>query len=503
MAAVARGLARGRERLRREGAIHSGALALVIAGGAAMRIGDMFVEMRYDEASTFLWYVTQPWETLFTDYSLPNNHLLNTLIMHLDWMVLGDKTWVHRLPAVTAGIALIPATYAVGRILYDRDAGLWAAGLTASAGPLVEWSVNARGYMLGALFLMTATAFGAHALTSRSRVAWAAFAASCVLSFYAVPVMGIGIAIVAGWLGLEAVLGRPPRARRERLRDLRSLAVALAAAAVVSTALYAPTFGDEGWSVPYDEPLRTVDATWTLAKSTAERWHRNVPEPLGLVVAAGFVAGVALHRRLGRHTVPLAITILPVIAGVVALEQVPPFHRGWTWILTIYFVVAGAGLAAVSRFVGSRLRGRGTLLASGLAVLAALAIAVGHRSAGDDRFMLDQPAGDEDVAQFARDRFPGHSILAQDELNFALVYYFRRHGLTNVGNALEPWDRADRRVLLVCRSEDNPIETVRGAYAFEQPGSVPRLIRRWRWIALWEVRLAPPGWAPPPPGSPA
>jgi uncharacterized membrane protein len=82
--------------------------------------------------------------------------------------------WTVRLPALAAGITLIPASYVVARALYDRRAGLCAAALVAAFGPLVDYSVNGRGYTLGALLVLAALWLAGRLLTSDRRVAlWA------------------------------------------------------------------------------------------------------------------------------------------------------------------------------------------------------------------------------------------------------------------------------------------------------------------------------------------
>ena len=45
--------------------------------------------------------------------------------------------------AFAAGsVAIVPASYLVARRLYDRHAALWAAALTATFAPLIDYSVN-------------------------------------------------------------------------------------------------------------------------------------------------------------------------------------------------------------------------------------------------------------------------------------------------------------------------------------------------------------------------
>src|SRR3954452_24450483 len=117
-------MARVRAVLGREGAPHVAALCLILGCAVAMRVGDLFAPMRYDEAFSALNYVFAPLHVGLSNYSSPTNHLLATLLAPLTWRAFADHPWVLRLPALIAGLALVPAVYAAGRLLYDRHAGL-------------------------------------------------------------------------------------------------------------------------------------------------------------------------------------------------------------------------------------------------------------------------------------------------------------------------------------------------------------------------------------------
>jgi hypothetical protein len=126
-------------------------VALITLAGAALRARYLSQPMRYDEAFTYLAYASQPLAKGLARYDYPNNHLLHTLLVHVTTTVFGNHPWSLRLPAYTAGVALVPAWWWAVRGLYPGAAGLLTAGLVAGSSPLVEFSTNARGYMLVAL----------------------------------------------------------------------------------------------------------------------------------------------------------------------------------------------------------------------------------------------------------------------------------------------------------------------------------------------------------------
>ena len=58
-----------------------------------------------------------------------------------------------RLPALIAGILLIPATYLLFRVISNNLAALLSSALVAVSSPLIEFSTNARGYTTVTLYV--------------------------------------------------------------------------------------------------------------------------------------------------------------------------------------------------------------------------------------------------------------------------------------------------------------------------------------------------------------
>src|SRR4051812_37165833 len=181
-------------------------LVAAVVAGFALRLRFVGEPMRYDEAFTFETYARGSLGHIASTYNDSNNHILYSLLVHGTWRVLGDHVWTVRVVALLAGVATIPAAYLVARSLYGRSAARWAAGLTATSAPLVDYSVNGRGYSLGVLLTLIALWLATVLLRAPSRWAWAGFVASSALAVYTVPTMAYGIAIVVLWLVLAALV---------------------------------------------------------------------------------------------------------------------------------------------------------------------------------------------------------------------------------------------------------------------------------------------------------
>ena len=136
------------------------ALFLLISVGFAMRIANIGeYGFSFDEAQ-FVWGGAADTiaEILELEAEWSPHPPAIFLIVHGILQFTWDPFWL-RLPMVLCGTLLIPATYAFGRSLLGRSAGLAMAGLVAFSPALVELSRVCRNYMPGFLLLVLSLLF--------------------------------------------------------------------------------------------------------------------------------------------------------------------------------------------------------------------------------------------------------------------------------------------------------------------------------------------------------
>ena len=414
-----------------ESRTHLAALGAIAVAGTLVRLDFLFQPMRYDESGTYIHYASQPLYVGLTTYTAPNNHLLNTLLIHLSTGVLGDHPWAIRLPAFVAGCLLVPATYLAGRLLYGRSAALVAAALVASSSTLIEYSTNARGYMGVTLAFVLLLALAVSLRSSESPASWACFSLLGALGLFTIPTMVYAIGAVVVWLAVSLAVD----GRRELLRT--RLLPSLFLFAALSALLYAPVIAVSGAGSlvhnSFVEPQSWSYFVHHLPSSlgaTFSRWHRDQPVVLWATLAIGFAAGVVLHRRIGRVKVPPVVGPLVFIPPVLALQHVVPFERVWLFLLPLYFITAAAGLVAVGRELGARRRRDAALALCAAALCVALAgQAVASRAvlhSEDTSTFRDAP----DVAAFlGRYLEPGDRLLVSPPADLILEYYLDAAGL--------------------------------------------------------------------------
>ena len=174
--------------------------------------------IRFDEAYTYINYASKPLVFGLTLYSEPNNHLLNTFLIHICYVLFGNSLWALRLPAFCAGLLLIVSFYWWARIFADRNAALLSAGLIATSPVFIEYSTNARGYMLETLFFGLLLLLMHYLKRTDNALAWMLFSLCAALGFYTVPVMVYPFCMISVALAVWFVGRRPDGIRIEFLK---------------------------------------------------------------------------------------------------------------------------------------------------------------------------------------------------------------------------------------------------------------------------------------------
>jgi 4-amino-4-deoxy-L-arabinose transferase-like glycosyltransferase len=425
--------------------------------------------MRFDEAFTFLRFASRPLSEGLTTYTEPNNHLFHTLLVHISTSVFGDQPWAIRLPALLAGIALVPITYWTTRIHYNAPAGLLAAGLVAASSVLIEFSTNARGYTLVCCCFMFLLGL-AHCLRAiyntpplhrmergaRGEVLppplnsgegwgggkyWLAFALLGALGMYTVPTMIYPLGIVTTWLVLSIIIEY--RGKQRRLL-LAYTIVALCLCALITILLYLPVIAVSGANSLLDNRY-VQPVPWQVfplqLSALVERiiylWNRDLPQPLPWLLLIGALVSLVMHHRLARYPVPLLVAAVVFVAPALLIRPVVGFPRTWLFLLPLYLMSASAGLVYLIKIFITLLRwsgfspplrvqgggrGEGFLLLLTL-LLAFFVLSAQSIPASEETGAL---VGAQSFAKLIEDHLqPGDGILALRPADAPLEYYFR------------------------------------------------------------------------------
>lgn len=307
-----------------EDKIHIFSLLIILLLAIAVRLSFLSQPMRYDEAQTFTDFASKSFFEGLSHYK-PNNHLFHTLLVHMAYLLIGNQPWVLRLPALFAGLLLVPASYMKTRIFYNKDAALLAAGFVASSSVLIEYSANARGYTMICVFFLLIFSIGKYLMQNNSLAAWLLFAILSALGFYTIPIMLYPFGIVVTWLLLSIIL---KDTKLSRLLLLRHLSISLIILGLLTFMLYLPVFIGSGLeSVIGNKFIKST--TWSnfvvelpsFLRSVWREWNRDIPTVLSYLLVIGFFTSSVFHKRLTSYRVPI---ILAVVIWLITISIVHP-----------------------------------------------------------------------------------------------------------------------------------------------------------------------------------
>lgn len=419
---------------------HLAAMFVIMVCALAARLPDLHRFMLHDEAYTALAFGSSLRAAL-TDYHLPNNHVLHSVLVYFSTSLFGFAPWAVRLPTFIAGLLIIPAVSLFGARFYNRETGLFAALLAAFSPALVGFATDARGY--GLLTLLTLLAFAAadHVRLYRSLFGWALLALLCALGFLTNPVMFFPFGIIFAWLFFENLVAPTPAYQSKWHFTAWWTASGLATAAL-TLGFYTPIFIYSGpaavfgnnfvASMPWDVfddylPFRILE-TW-------QYWIQDVPLPLVGVLLAGVILSFVFYRRAATHRFPLPLAAVIWLSILLLWHRPDPHAKIWGYLNPILLTWAAAGLGVVLRRVKLPVipsLPRWSLFRT----VFALGMAAALSAAGVS--ILTIPARWADMGPMNRlvldlkDRIqPNDGILVATPDDSPLWYYARLHGIPN------------------------------------------------------------------------
>lgn len=301
-------------------------IALVTLLGAILRVIQMGDTLVGDEMWTYV-EATKPDLGAMLDYVRSDEEITPPLMATLAWFSahLGDATVFVRLPAIAAGIATIPLTWAIALRVFGRRAALVAALLAALSPFLAFFSVEARAYGLAFAFAAASTLLLLVAIERRSWGWWVGYGLASCAAMYSHYTTAYVLAAQLAWvLWFHRELWKPALG-----------------ANLLAAVLYLP------WIPGFLDDLGspTQDAFDSLSAFTLDTVIRTIPaSPIGhpfagletfwglgleLLLLAGIGVGIAglisrLRGGLGRGEDPLAGSQRDLVVLVALLALASP-----------------------------------------------------------------------------------------------------------------------------------------------------------------------------------
>lgn len=433
------------------------ALAVLTVVSVYVRMQFLFREVYYDEAFTYLSYVSKPLVLGLSNYSEPNNHLLHTALVRGSYLLLGAEQWALRLPAFVAGILSLPALYFFSKRYDSTAVAVCSVSLFTCAAAMIEYSTLARGYSL----LVLLTVILAHcSLALRDNpnnycihILWVFISAA---GFYTIPIF------LYPWLALFIWLALERYRTKQRLTHILKNSCFLALASATFTVLcYVPPLiargpgalfsnthvSSQGIGYFFREAPDSLLWTW-------ESWHLALPPhiPLLMLLLAAFACFKELRQQPRR--LPLLVILIAIGATLTFAQQVVPYRRIWLYLQPFYFLYVAIGLTQLLRpLLQSRIVYASFIIAS-LVLSGFQSQAVISEYQGtfhnDQGTLRDAQA----ITTWLQPKLgPGDLVLTIAPADAVLRYYFHRANLPL--DYLDPESHASRRLFLVHNLEPN------------------------------------------------
>ncbi|TLN26025.1 twin-arginine translocation signal domain-containing protein, partial [bacterium] len=282
--------------------------------------------------------------------------------------------------------------------------------------------------------LLTLLAFlaGSYVLQHKNRLVWIGLVVICALGFFTVPIMLYAFGGLMAWLLVSALAGDLRQEYPSRRDFLRWWAVAGAAVALLTLLLYTPVLVVSGPSalfanqfvsgLPWDQFLTRMQAGWHLTWSD---WMVGVPPALQILLAAGVIAGLALHRRISRFQIPTQLPMLAWIALVLLVQRSDTLSKLWVFLDTLFLIWAAGGLAALAGRIRlpARLRVSAPGLAAGLALAVLCLFPLRESFSQPAPLALDQSDTRITMEHLAQVIRPGDMIVVDIPVDAKIQYY--------------------------------------------------------------------------------
>ena len=465
----------------------------------AIRVFHLNQPMRLDEARTFLDYAIRPLSDAISNYNIPNNHFLHTLLVWVSIRVFGHAEWAVRLPAFIAGVLIVPATYFTTRALSDRNAAFIATALAAVLPGLILYATNARGYSMVCLAFVVLIFIANDIADEEFPARWGAFGILVALGFATVPAMLYPAGAASLWLFVERVRRHGwPSALRFAPRLVGVLAVAGAVAALA----YLPAIQRFGVAAITGNKFVTP-YTWDVFVGSLPAFAERLRYTIGLGIPTSLILALMLcglvplatrGQNRGKLFTLAATTGIWCIALLVATRRAPP-PRVWLFLAPLFCMYAGIGLARIANWLSSRFRVSEQSFVAAAALVLALGIGastVVSRAVLENNESVQLVAGPDIARYLLAEARPGDRLIVSNMVSPEVDYYVYTMGNRRFAD-LEAPSRSARVLMILNELESQTPMTVQ----IERPDvdwskfDTPRQLRKFESATIWAAARRP------------
>lgn len=317
--------------------------------GIFLRVYYLFAPIRIDEAGVFMVLASKSLIVCIFSYPFPGHHVFYTIMVNILHNILGDQVWVMRLPALLAGILLIPATYLLFRTISNNYAAILASALVAVSSPLIEYSTNARGYSIVTFIFIISLLLIYYLSENRNLFGWSLFAILSAIGFYTVTIYLLPFGILILCYILLIIF------KRANYIKFRDIGLAVLITGLLTILLYLPIIMIYGIGVFSSNQIITSMPFMSFINGLKPMvvgnmwisWNREVQPIIWYFIAFGFTIFLAVIYYANKELQALLISSVLWIVILLFIMRMHPLPRIWLFLIPIYLGLACTGLSYV------------------------------------------------------------------------------------------------------------------------------------------------------------
>lgn len=411
--------------------------------------------MGHDETYTYMAFASRGLKTTITDYHLPNNHVLHTILVVISTSLFGNSPEAIRLPAFLAGVLMIPAVYLVAVKLFDRWVALVSSAIITGLPVLIDYSTTARGYTLVALFTLWLTALIIYVQENKNIMAWSAIVLIASLGMYTNPIMVYPTGMLFTWLLISGFRKRACEVYQGRV--IVYMALACCAILLLTGLLYLPILVNSGISsIIGNEVVESLswrdfwESLPVRVRNTWIEWNRDLPAWLTYPELLFLCLSLLLPKEKRFQRLSFWIAGFLFITAMLIVQRVAPWPRVWLFLLPLVTIWVAGGVLNMSNLIGSVLKWEKMIpmITSWLIVSLILA-----GSSLRSYIQFTQKSGTmgetEEIAIFLKDYLRADDVVVVTSPDaIVLRYYLLLHGISGQYTELRD-DKSFNRVIVV------------------------------------------------------
>lgn len=340
--------------MKRTSLAHKRFVLLLILIGAGLRVFMMLQPITADEAVAAMIFGTQPFGTVISDYSLPLNQVLHTLLAKWSTALFGMGLWQLRLPAVLAGVIALPLFYLFVRSLFNRYIALMALAMAACYPAQVELSALANGYSITWCALLAALLLGRHLVRENNALTAVLMGVSLAMGMWAEPATIFPAIMALLWV-LFSMLSKYERSLNQRMA---MLGLAAGVFVVLTFLLYMPVVIAHGVDQLFHH-VTEGEVSWKAFRAeypdkVLDVWVWIVDPSYGWVALLGFLGMVYSAYTSAKYRTLLIALLLGAVPLSLALAD-PGEPYQWAYALFFFHIGSSIALFYLLKFVQDRL----------------------------------------------------------------------------------------------------------------------------------------------------